>query len=501
MLQERLRGIQTRALPEGSSPPPARPHLILTRRPGASAATLRLLDGAGFAWLRFGLDVVMLAVAVVGAIVGAGAAGVPLQDQDVLLLYPPLAILVLYARGMYRDRMKVDVLDGVMSVVGAVSVSAMILLAAVVLLDPGTHAAPLIARAWLFAIFDVGGGRILLAITQRHARRSQLIARPVLIVGAGYVGSHVARRLEDHPEYGLHPIGFVDADPVHPIGDRTLPVLGGPDDLERIAQETHAAHVILAFSSAADRGLVPLVRRCDELGLSVSLVPRLYESITDRMALDHLGGLPLLGLRTVDPKGWQFAIKYAADRVIAVLGLLLLSPLLLGVAVAVKLTSPGAVLFRQRRVGRDGQTFDLLKFRSMSVAAQEADGFLPPRGAAPGGVEGDDRRTSIGRWLRRTAIDELPQLINVARGEMSLVGPRPERPEFVELFRHDIDRYSDRHRVKSGITGWAQANGLRGQTSLADRVEWDNFYIENWSLWLDFKIALMTVVAVLQTNE
>ncbi len=505
MLQERIRLTPLRHQAEAGGHLDRAPDLA-PASPGAgrsSQAARLLLEGAGFAWLRLALDVVMLIVAIAGAIAGAQAAGVPLQGEHALYLYPPLAVLLLHVRGMYRRRITAGVLDTVMSVVGAVSVSAMMLLAGVVLLHPGTQAASLVARAWLFAMFDVVAGRVLLALTQQHARRSRVIARPVLIVGAGAVGSHVARRLEEHPEYGLRPIGFIDADPVHPISpeDRPLPVLGGPRDLEQIAHDTHAEHVILAFSSSPDRGLVPLVRRCDELGLEVSLVPRLYESINERVGLEHLGGLPLLGLRAVDPKGWQFTIKYAIDRIVAVLALLLLAPFLLGMAAIVKLTSPGPIFFRQRRVGRDGQTFHLYKFRSMRLPDPDDGEFQPAPGSAPGGVEGADRRTPIGRWLRRTAIDELPQLINVARGEMSLVGPRPERPEFVEMFRHDIDRYSDRHRVKSGITGWAQVNGLRGQTSLADRVEWDNYYIENWSLWLDLKIALRTIIAVLGTAE
>jgi lipopolysaccharide/colanic/teichoic acid biosynthesis glycosyltransferase len=159
------------------------------------------------------------------------------------------------------------------------------------------------------------------------------------------------------------------------------------------------------------------------------------------------------------------------------------------------------VFFRQRRVGRDGRVFDLRKFRSMAAPRGDDPGFRPSLGSAPGGVEGDDRRTRLGRLLRRTSLDELPQLINVVRGEMSLVGPRPERPEFVELFQSDIRRYGDRHRVKSGITGWAQVHGLRGQTSLADRVEWDNYYIEHWSLGLDLRILVLTVLAVLRPAE
>jgi lipopolysaccharide/colanic/teichoic acid biosynthesis glycosyltransferase len=176
----------------------------------------------------------------------------------------------------------------------------------------------------------------------------------------------------------------------------------------------------------------------------------------------------------------------------------------------VRLSSGGKVLFRQRRIGRDGKEFDLYKFRSMRVTppAGEPKGqdagpvkFLLGGDTAPGGVEGEDRRTAVGRFLRRTSLDELPQLLNVLRGEMSLIGPRPERPEFVHLFMDDIVRYGDRHRVKSGITGWAQVHGLRGQTSLAERVEWDNYYIANWSLGLDVKILALTFVALFRNAE
>jgi exopolysaccharide biosynthesis polyprenyl glycosylphosphotransferase len=236
----------------------------------------------------------------------------------------------------------------------------------------------------------------------------------------------------------------------------------------------------------------------------VSLVPRLFESINVRAELEHIGGMPLFRLHTVRPKGWQFTVKHALDRVMAATLIVVLSPVLFCSVLALKLTSRGPIFFRQRRVGRDGRDFDLLKFRSMRLA----DGPPPtnvsvllPGDTAPGGVEGADRRTPIGKLMRRTSIDELPQLLNVLRGQMSIVGPRPERPEFVELFERRVDRYEDRHRVKSGITGWAQVHGLRGKTSLSDRIELDNFYIENWSLWLDFKILVMTVGAVFHAAE
>jgi exopolysaccharide biosynthesis polyprenyl glycosylphosphotransferase len=240
------------------------------------------------------------------------------------------------------------------------------------------------------------------------------------------------------------------------------------------------------------------VQECEDLGLEVSLVPRLFESVNVRVGLEHVGGLPLFGLRSIDPRGWQFAAKHLFDRGAAALLLFLLAPLLLTVALAVKLSSRGPVFFRQTRIGRDGHTFEMLKFRSMrweERTGRDDNVLLLPSDLGPGGVEGADRRTPFGTFLRRTSIDELPQLLNVLKGDMSLVGPRPERPEFVELFGSRIYRYDDRHRVKSGMTGWAQVNGLRGKTSLRDRVEWDNYYIENWSLGLDLKILLMTLAA------
>jgi exopolysaccharide biosynthesis polyprenyl glycosylphosphotransferase len=258
--------------------------------------------------------------------------------------------------------------------------------------------------------------------------------------------------------------------------------------------------VIVAFSSAPDRELVTVMRTSQAMGLGLIVVPRLFDAIGDRMELDHLGGMPVFGMRPVNPNGLHFAAKHAFDRVGAALLLFLLAPLLLTLATLVKLSSPGPVLFRQRRVGRDGQPFDLLKFRSMAYPAGEEE-FEPQDGAAPGGVEGADRRTPIGRLLRRTSLDELPQLLNVLMGEMSLVGPRPERPEFVALFQQEINRYGERHRVRAGMTGWAQVHGLRGQTSIADRAEWDNYYIENWSMRLDVKILLMTLLTVFRSAE
>jgi exopolysaccharide biosynthesis polyprenyl glycosylphosphotransferase len=470
------------------------PLLVARREPSVAR---RILQSAA---LRPSLDLLGLTLAVLIALQWPNEP-VPLRQGWPLLLYPPLVMGLLLVRGMYERRLRPTILDGVTPIAGSISVAAMAVLALEVYVAEVPIQAGVTAHLWAGAVLAVGGGRAGLLGVQRHLRRAGLDGRPTLIVGAGTVGTRLARRLEDQPEYGLSPVGFLDANPLETDDVAGVPVLGSPDDLDWVAQVTGAEHVVIAFSSEPDERLVDLVRRCEALGLEVSLVPRLFESLNHRATYEPLGGTPLVGLRTVHPKGWQFALKHVFDRVGVALLIALFAPLMAAIALAVRLSSPGPVVFRQRRVGRDGTVFDLYKFRSMRMPDATGPEFRPGADSAPGGVEGVDRRTLIGRVLRRTSLDELPQFFNVLRGEMSLVGPRPERPEFVELFETDIRRYGDRHRVKSGVTGWAQVHGLRGQTSLADRVEWDNYYIEHWTLGLDAKILALTVLAVLRPAE
>lgn len=500
----------------------------------------RVLEEPGWSLLRPAVDCVLLCLAVILALGGLRATLHPGPVEAPLLLLPGLTMTLLYLRGLYRSRLRALILDGIVPVVSAVSVAAMGVAMIGVFLNGAVPTQSTWVHAWLFALLGVALGRAVLARAQRSARRRGLVGRPVLIVGAGLVGAQVARRLEDHPEYGLVPVGFLDDDPrpLPEVGGRDVPVLGSAEDVDRVIAGTGVRNVIVAFSSVADARVSRLIQHCQERHIEVSVVPRMFDTINNRVGYDTIGGLPLMSFTAVDPRGVQFAVKHASDRVVAALLLLVLAPLLAAIALAVRLTSSGPVLFRQRRVGRDGTLFDVYKFRSMHLseaAAMRLDGdradttsevlvgvaasstdaaglslnkddvtafeFMLGGDTAPGGVEGEDRRTVLGRLLRRSSLDELPQLVNVLRGEMSLIGPRPERPEFVELFRQDVARYGDRHRVKSGITGWAQVHGLRGQTSLAERVEWDNYYIANWSLGLDMKILALTFGALLHSGE
>jgi exopolysaccharide biosynthesis polyprenyl glycosylphosphotransferase len=414
-----------------------------------------------------------------------------------LVLFLSIALLFSYVPLASRLRYRVDMLDEARGLILATTLAAMTVLSARVLLIDDPSAAAQTARMWAFATACLVAFHVALGSTEVRARRRGERTRPTVIVGAGEVGRLVAKRLRDTPELGLRPIGFLDKSPLaaRENGDGP-PVLGASCDLERVVRDCQVRHVIFTFSTAPHQVLLEMVGRCHDMGLSVSVVPRLFERMSTRVRIDHVGGLPLISVPPVDPKGLQFRLKYLSDRLLAVVLLIVALPLLaLGAAmVLVSLGRP--ILYRQVRVGRDGTSFEMLKFRSMKPGG---DDILPeglPSDTAPGGVEGGDRRTRVGKFLRRSSLDELPQLINVLRGEMSLVGPRPERPEFAELFQRDVYRYVERLRVKSGITGWAQVHGLRGQTSLSDRVEWDNYYIENWSFWLDAKIILLTMRSV-----
>lgn len=471
-------------------------------RPGDLTARRRL-QATWWTLARPTVDAAMLAVAAFAAHVGSTAAGVASPHIVWTIAFATAVIGVLALRGSYQARLKLELLENLRGVAAATSLAAMgVLTARELLTEPGDLSAQVI-RTWAFATAYVAAGRVALHWSQTQARRQGEALRPTLIVGAGRVGRLTAKRLLDHPELGLKPVGFLDKEPMEAEGTVTLPVLGASWDLEQAVDEHGIEHVIVAFSKAPGEVLLRLVRRCEDLGVTVSFVPRLFEKVTGRLTVEHIGGLPLITAHPSNPKGWQFAVKYAVDRLAAALILLALFPLLAAAAVAIRVSLGRPIFFRQVRVGRDGRTFEMLKFRSMRIVEPEAavEAMELPPDTAPGGVEGIDRRTRLGTFLRRTSIDELPQLLNVLRGEMSLVGPRPERPEFVGIFEHNVYRYGDRHRVKSGITGWAQVHGLRGKTSLGDRVEWDNYYIENWSLWLDVKTLLLTAVAVARSSR
>lgn len=420
-------------------------------------------------------------------------------------LFVPLVVIVMGARSLYRRSLNRRFLDEFYGILSSGSIAAMLLLCALVLFGITDRPGAAVTKLWVCASILIPFGRLVRVVVQRRLQRNSHLVSPTLVIGSGQVTQHVIARMIAAPEHGMNPVGVLSDDSPIRSDQGTeadqVPYLGAVDRLESVIAETQAERLVIAFTKVHGELLTGSVRIAHRHGLRVWVVPRMYEVIGSKSLIDHIGGMPLLSVPHTNPRGWQFRVKHISDRIVAGCILLALSPLFLTLMLLVRWSSPGPIFFAQERVGRNGQIFGCLKFRSMRLPDPDHVTFVPKIGSAPGGVEGTDRRTRIGKLMRSTSMDELPQLLNVLRGDMSLVGPRPERPEFVTLFEAQIRRYGERHRVKAGVTGWAQVNGLRGQTSIADRAEWDNYYIENWSLWLDIKILMLTVLAVFKKAE
>jgi Undecaprenyl-phosphate glucose phosphotransferase len=296
--------------------------------------------------------------------------------------------------------------------------------------------------------------------------------------------------MQARPELGYRILGIIE--PPRLTEERAVwdtPVLGRVEDIERVAREYRADEVIVAMPGATPAELFDIVSNCQDANVSIKLYPDIVQlMIEPEVNLGLLGGIPMYNVRDVALRGWNRVLKRAFDIVFSAAVLVVCSPLLLLIALIVKLDSPGPVFFIQERVGLDGKIIHVIKFRTMRTDV-----------SGPGWtVEGDPRRTRSGKWLRRFSLDELPQFVNVLLGEMSVVGPRPEQLYFVQQFSLTIPRYMRRHREKAGITGWAQVNGLRGDTSIEERTRYDLDYVERWSLLFDLKIIARTVVQLLR---
>jgi Undecaprenyl-phosphate glucose phosphotransferase len=316
----------------------------------------------------------------------------------------------------------------------------------------------------------------------------------VLIVGAADLGKAVADKLLEHRELGFKVAGFLDdrAAGDH-IGYRGLPLLGTLNQADEIIRQESIDHVYVALPLEEHVKMLGIVEATNREAVEVHVVPDLLQFIALRARLENLDGVPIISLNDVPLRGFNSVLKRGIDVLISAMALLGVSAPFAVIAALIKSTSEGPVFYKQERMGLDGKAFQVYKFRSMYLGAEDETGPIWAR-------DEDPRCTSVGRWLRRMDLDELPQLWNVLRGDMSIVGPRPERPYFVEQFKHRIPQYMLRHKVKAGITGWAQVNGWRGNTSLEKRIEYDLYYIENWSVSLDIKIMCLTLLRGLQKH-
>ncbi|MEJ5944698.1 exopolysaccharide biosynthesis polyprenyl glycosylphosphotransferase [Pseudokineococcus basanitobsidens] len=423
---------------------------------------------------------VLALLAAVALLGGAGAA-------DDMVVFGLVLLAGLGAAGLHRARLNLSVLDELPVVlVAALAAAGTTAATAAVLRYPPLDAV-VVARLG-GAVLLVLAARALVYAVVAAARRSRRVAHRTVVVGCGGLGGQLADVL-GRGTHGLLPVGFVDDDPQLAAGERPLPVLGGLRDLPSVVRATGADTVVLGFSNAPERVVVDVVRACHRLDVEIFTVPRYWQVHSTHRLVEVVHGIPLVRLRRPAFRSSTWRLKRVVDVVGAAAGLALLWPLVAVCALAVRREGGPGVLFRQVRVGLDGREFELLKLRSLRpVDAAES--------ATTWSIADDDRVGPVGRLMRRTSLDELPQLWNVLRGDMSLVGPRPERPHFVQRFTAEHEDYLWRHRVPCGLTGWAQINGLRGDTSIGERARFDNFYVENWSLWLDLLVLLRTTAHV-----
>ncbi len=337
----------------------------------------------------------------------------------------------------------------------------------------------------VLACFFTIAQRAVLRSLLREVRRRGYNLRFLLIVGAGKVAGDIATRIRMHRELGIQVMGCLSKDGLDKKGPKGIPVVGKYDDLAELLTTRDIDQLIIALPLEDNHHLPEIMSQVGDHLVDVKIVPDLYQFVSVGGAIEEFEGLPVISIQGSPLEGINLFTKRLVDLLLALVAGIILAPVFLMIALLVKLTSRGPVLYRQERVSFDGTPFNIYKFRTMFVDA-EVDG---PGWTSPG----DARVTPLGRFLRQHSLDELPQLYNVIRGDMSIVGPRPERPVFIEEFRRRIPRYMLRHKVPAGMTGWAQVNGWRGDTSIDKRIEYDLYYIENWSLFLDIKILWLTL--------
>ena len=428
--------------------------------------------------------------------------GIP-PFEEYLKVLPVLALLtpvIFHFQGVYRLRRGRSRIDDFFSVlVGSILIVVMGVLATLYFQaywasanDRANGAYQVSQIVWaLFLALNVTftyASREAVRELLEHRWRAGVGLKRILIAGAGDLGRMLADRMLQHRELGYQVIGFIDdrAGGDH-LGYRGLPLLGKISEVAEIAHAERIDHLYVALPIEEHAKLLELMDIASREYIDVKVVPDLLQFIALRASLEELDGLPVINMNDVPLQGFRAWIKRALDIVLSLLAMIVISIPFAIIAAIVKWTSSGPIFYTQERMGLDGRPFTVYKFRSMQHDAEDSSGPVWAR-------EDDPRATPIGRWLRRFDLDELPQFWNVLKGEMSIVGPRPERPFFVQQFRHRIPQYMLRHKVKAGITGWAQVNGWRGNTSLEKRIEYDLYYIENWSVTLDLKIMWLTVI-------
>ena len=355
-----------------------------------------------------------------------------------------------------------------------------------------TKTSTIFSRQWFLA-WAISGGfllisfRMTLQFVLRRIRTRGLNRRRIIIIGAGDLGINVTQNINQAIWTGYDVVAFFDDDiNIHNTRVEGVPVLGGVEKINEFLAKEHVDEILLALPLAAKKRIEEILYELRHVMVTIRFVPDLLGMRLINHSVSEFAGLPVINLTESPMMGANKLVKAIEDKAVAFLLLLITSPLFLIISIAVKIDSPGPVFYKQRRVSWNGKPFTMLKFRTMGMDAENENGPVWAN-------RQESRTTRIGKFLRKTSLDEIPQFINVLWGDMSIVGPRPERPYFVERFKEEVPDYMKKHLVKAGITGWAQVNGWRGDTCLNTRIKYDLYYVENWSVWFDIKIMLITI--------
>ncbi len=409
------------------------------------------------------------------------------EHLPLLIIILLISTAVFHASGLYEPKRLTSIPDEIYDLTKAITFSLLIFIFLAYFFKEYTYSRLTIFFFWVFSIILVGTSRIITRRVLRSLRRRGFNLRYALIIGEEELSQKLIQSLYLHPELGMKAIGIL-SESREMIGRiiEGVPVIGSYEDLSMVLKQRNIDQVFIAIPFQQHKKIKEILKSLKDELVNIKAVSDISDLIILKGGIDELDGLPIINIQDTPLHGWGKIAKRAMDLLFSLIGIVILSPLMFLIAILIKITSSGPIFYKQKRMGFDGKIFVMLKFRSMVVDAEKETGSV---WAKPD----DPRRTQLGKILRRTSLDELPQLFNVLKGEMSLVGPRPERPELIEEFKDKIPRYMLRHKIKTGMTGWAQVNGFRGNTSLKKRIEYDLYYIENWSISFDLRILFLTL--------
>ena len=403
-----------------------------------------------------------------------------------LLIILPTYILLYYTFGLYDPQRTKSITSEAINIVKVNFIGLLILVTVLFVVNISDYSRYMLA---MFAIFSTTFSiieRFILRKSLRYIRSRGYNIKYILVIGAGELGEKFASKIKANEYVGYNLIGFLDDNMEKNSVVAGSKVMGEIDDLENVILNNQIDRIVITISPRHSLLLEHIIDTCEKYGVKAEIVPDYYRYFPAKPYIDMIDNIPLINIRYVPlDNSFNKGIKRISDIILAIIGILLLSPLMIFTAVMVKKSSPGPIIFKQDRVGLHRNTFKMYKFRSMKVQSDDEE-------LTQWTTEDDPRKTKFGSFIRKTSIDELPQLFNILKGDMSLIGPRPERPLFVEKFRDEVPHYMIKHHVRPGMTGWAQVNGWRGDTSIKKRIEYDLYYVENWTLSLDVKIFLRT---------